>query len=213
MMPSPAARLTAGLAFAVALALPTTAVAGPPLLCHPFDIGEAASLPWSGSHWRDSSPQYEISRLTIDTLALLTPTTPVIVRMETLRRAAIYATRDERVARDLLSRLMDRVRAAEASGKADAMALFDAGYLAETFKQTSVHVGGLAAVADSIDGYELVKRSLAIRGIDPTIEFAAALMTAGPSRKAAHAEHKRKAQAGAVADALLARNLRSHLAG
>lgn len=212
-MPSRAARLTTGLALAAALALPMTAVAGPPLLCRPFDIGTAASLPWSGSHWQDVSPKYDISQLTNDTLALLTPPTPVIVRMETLRRAAIYAMRDERVARDLLSRLMDRARAAEASGNADALALFDAGYLAETFKQTSVHVGGLAAVAANIDGYELVKRSLTMRGTDPTIEFAAALMTAGPSKKAAHAEHKRKAQAGAVADTLLARNLRSHLAG
>jgi hypothetical protein len=213
MMPSPAARLTAGLALAVALLLPTTAVAGPPLLCHPFDIGRATSLPWSGSSWRDASPEYDISQLTTDTLALLTPATPVIVRMETLRRAAIYATRDERVARDLLLRLLDRARAAEASGKADAMALFDAGYLAETFKQTSGILRGLAAVTARIDGYELVKRSLAIRGTDPAIEFAAALMTQDPARKVAHVEHKRRAQAGAVADALLARNLRSHLAG
>ena len=71
------------------------AFAGPPLLCHPFDIGAAKSLPWSGaSSWFDGQPGYDIKHLADDTVAVLTPAVPVIVRMETLRRAAIYASRD-----------------------------------------------------------------------------------------------------------------------
>src|SRR5687768_4015206 len=75
------------------------AFAGPPLLCHPFDIGSAASLPWSGaSSWFDGKADYRLSNLVADTEALLGPSTTVIVRMEMLRRAAIYASRDPRIA-------------------------------------------------------------------------------------------------------------------
>src|SRR5262249_18555306 len=74
-----------------AMAYQQIALAGPPLICHPYDIGDAKSLPWNGSEWRDVKPDYELNRLVEDTLALLTPETPVIVRMETLRRATIYA--------------------------------------------------------------------------------------------------------------------------
>src|SRR5688572_26993758 len=71
------------------------AFAGPPLLCHPFDIGTAQSLPWDGaSSWFDKNQNYDLGKLADDTVRLLTPTTPVIVRMETLRRAAIYAADD-----------------------------------------------------------------------------------------------------------------------
>ena len=81
-------------------------LAGPPLLCHPFDIGSAASLPWNGtSSWFDGKPDYRLSGLVSDTEALLVPSTPVVVRMETLRRAAIYASRDPQVASALLERL------------------------------------------------------------------------------------------------------------
>lgn len=66
------------------------ALAGPPLICHPFDIGNARSLPWSGSEWRAVDKNYNINRLVEDTLGLLTPGTPVLVRMETLRRATVY---------------------------------------------------------------------------------------------------------------------------
>ena len=38
------------------IALARPALAGPPLLCHPFDIGTAASLPWSGTRlWLDET--------------------------------------------------------------------------------------------------------------------------------------------------------------
>ena len=54
---------------------------------------------------------YPIKQLTGETLALLTPATPIIVRMETLRRAALYATKDPAVARALLTTLLDRAKA------------------------------------------------------------------------------------------------------
>ena len=38
------------LLLAAVLLVPATSIAGPPLLCHPFDTGGAASLPW-GDGW------------------------------------------------------------------------------------------------------------------------------------------------------------------
>ena len=81
-------------ALLAALALAAPALAGPPLLCHPFNIGDARSLPWDGTRafWQGRA-DYRLENLAADTEALLTPSTPVIVRMETLRRAALYAER------------------------------------------------------------------------------------------------------------------------
>src|SRR4026208_1903074 len=87
------------------LTIAAPALAGPPLLCHPFDIGNAKSLPWLGEKsWDEGQPGYKLDRLVADTEALLTPSTPVIVRMETLRRAALYARTDARGARHLSPR-------------------------------------------------------------------------------------------------------------
>ena len=100
-------------------------LAGPPLLCHPFDIGDARSLPW-GPDWSQGRSEYNVANLVADTEAILTPTAPVIVRMETLRRAALYASLDGKVARQLLQSLNARATAAERAGNsspATAMAL------------------------------------------------------------------------------------------
>ncbi len=67
------------------------ALAGPPLICHPIEIGNAKSLAWSGPNWRDVKKDYDLNNLVADTLALLQPETPVLERMETLRRATVYA--------------------------------------------------------------------------------------------------------------------------
>src|SRR5262249_47999103 len=113
------------------------AMAGPPLVCHPFEIGTAQSLAWSasGKSWRGDVAAYDVKHLADETIALLTPTTPVIVRMETLRRAAVYGLRDQQAADHLLTRLVDRTRKSDAGAKADALAWFDAGYYVETFRQ------------------------------------------------------------------------------
>src|SRR5437879_1040636 len=131
-------RLGLGLAVLVALfTLASSAEAGPPLICHPFEIGNANSLPWGNSqNWKSPKEGYDIAKLSQDTIALLSPGLPVIVRMETLRRAAIYGEKDERIAYELLSRLMARALDTAASEKPDALAWFDAGYLVETYKQT-----------------------------------------------------------------------------
>ena len=196
------------------IAFSGTAQAGPPLLCRPFEIGGAPSLPWNGPAWRDVRPDYDINRLVDDTMALLTPRTPVLARMETLRRATVYAAwslvdsktgysaRDPKIARELISRL--ERRAAEAKGKGgdtEALALFDVGYLAESYKQASVNAG--------IDGLASVVKAIGLGGNSAEMEFAAAVITI-ESRNASQRDHLRKAVAGAADGSLLARNLVLH---
>ena len=208
------------LALTCLLALPGTVLAGPPLLCVPFEIGAARSLPWSGAMWRDVETDYDINRLTDDTLALLTPETPVIVRMETLRRAAVYAVwaavdrevgykvSDLRVANDLQGRLIARAREAKGKGRLEALALFDAGYLAETYRQAVADSRKLDLTHD-IDGYAWVERAISLLGGEPEMEFAAAIITTHP-RRTSHERHLRKAVSAAHEGSLLARNLVKH---
>jgi hypothetical protein len=194
------------------------ALAGPPLVCHPFTIGTAQSLAWSPSKttdWRGDVAGYDVKHLADETLALLTPSTPVIVRMETLRRAAIYALRDQNVADQLLTRLVDRTRKSDTGTKADALAWFDAGYFAETFRQATPivardmgadHAAALARLVANVDGYAMVQKSLMLRGNDPSIEFAAAIITLDRHRED-QPTHAAKARDGAKQDALLAQNI------
>ena len=201
MGPNHIARPFAAAALVVAIVAP--AVAGPPLVCVPFDIGTVPSPPWDaqGNTWNGMRGEYPMAQLTGDTLALLTPVTPVIVRMEPQRRAALYATKNPEIAAALLTTLTDR-----AANGAGALALFDAGYLAATYKQLGPISPATSALADGIDGYAMVKKSLQMRADDPAIEFAAAIMTRD-GREAVSAEHARVARAGAQADRLLARNI------
>ena len=184
------------------LALATTAAAGPPLLCHPYDTGGAKSLPWDGgSGWNKAQASYDLSHLVADTLALLGPDVPVIARMETLRRAALYSTKDRAVAQALLDRLLAR------SKDGNALSLFDAGYLAETDKQAE-WLFKLGNPAAGVDGYGLVVRAISARN-DPAMEFAAALITSRPGT-AVYQAHLEKARQAAQKDSLLAANLAGH---
>src|SRR2546430_16973747 len=79
----------------ITLCFATFALAGPPLICHAFEIGQAHSLPLASNSWNLSgSENYNTKNLANDTLEILQPDTPVLVRMETLRRATLYARRD-----------------------------------------------------------------------------------------------------------------------
>jgi hypothetical protein len=198
------------------LAMPAPAVAGPPLLCHPFDIGGARSLPWNASgSWQGGLRDYPLGNLVADTTAILTPATPVIVRIETLRRAAIYASRDAQVAARLFTDLTNKARAAEQAGHPDALAYLDAAYYVEALRQISELAGVAAfrerapllrALVQGTDGYALATKSIAARPGDPAIQFTAALIASDRHRDR-YAAHAEKARAGANQDALLARNI------
>ena len=190
-------------ALALGLAWSGAAEAGPPLICHPFDAGTASVLPWgSGPGWNTPDPAYDVRRLTADTLRLLDARTPVLARMENLRRATIYATKDRRVAAELLAAVLGRALTSEARGTRDALAWFDAGHLVESYRQAS-HLAGGDMLSGTIDGYRLVQRALELTGSSAEIEFAMSLMTEGT----VSAAHRRRAEAGAPVGSLLARNL------
>jgi hypothetical protein len=183
---------------AAALAVvPSFVEAGPPLICHPFQTSGSPHLQWgAGSGWNTPDQRYDLQRLTADTLALLNADAPILARMENMRRAAIYATRDRRVAETLLAAVTARAAAPDASR----LSVFDAGYLIETYKQAN-HLFGRAVTTQ--DGYAMVRRAIAMGGPVPEMEFAAALMTQG----AASAAHLQRARTASASDPLLARNL------
>ena len=199
----------------------SVAQAGPPLICHAFEIGPAKSLPWTSHDLNLSGDEnYDTENLVRDTLQILAPDTPVLVRMETLRRATLYARKDPGAAKELFARLQARAASAQSSAHPNALAAFDAGYLAETYKQwigkNMPHMTDGMRMdpnpAADVDGYALVKKALELRGTDPQMEFAAALITlSGPEYE--HREHARKAMAGAKGDALLTQNLATRFTG
>jgi hypothetical protein len=217
------ARLTASVGIVTVLSVlgvARPALAGPPLLCHPYEIGAAQSLPWQGRDWWPGLADYKVANLVADTQSLLSSSTPVIVRMETLRRATIYAMRDRGVAARLLTAITERARALERDGRPDALAWLDAAYVTEAIREVSdltrqstqfQDAKALQGLTDGADGYALILKSLELRPDDPSIEFAAALIAERDRGSATHPPkfdgHARKARAGAERDALLARNL------
>jgi hypothetical protein len=201
-------RFAAGL-LALLIAVAGVAFAGPPLICHAFDIGSAKSLPWISHDWNLTGTEtYDTSKLAAETFAILATNSSVLVHMETLRRATLYARKDPAAAKDLLNRLTAGTKSAQ-SGAPPALYYFDVGYLAETYKQW---LEPSHNPARGIDGYALVKQAIQLRGHDAEMEFAAALLTlSGPTEE--HHDHVQKALAGAKTDALLAQNLSTHFIG
>ena len=184
------------------------ALAGPPLICHPFVTEGGTLIAWgTGSGWNTPDHSYDIKKLVADATAALTPDTPVLTRMENLRRATIYAMRDPIIAEQLLKALMARAL----STTNDGGAWFDAGYLIEAYRQ-GTHLRGerkagsaaWAAVDETIrvDGYGFVKKAIAMRGANAEMELAASLMTQGA---VAEAHRARAAKAGA--GSLVVKNL------
>jgi len=198
-------------ALATLFVLAGSSVAGPPLICHAFDIGNAKSLPWVSHDWNlTGGENYDTNNLAGDALAILDASKVPLVHMETLRRATLYARKDPVAAKQLLLKLVARAQSSESSSNPDAFALFDAAYLTEAYKQWLGEKN--QNPANGLDGLTWIKKAIQLRGNDPQMEFAAALITLrGP--EAEHQEYAQKATNGAKNDQLLARNLTSHFLG
>src|SRR5438094_10656264 len=107
---------------AATLTLATVVQAGPPLICHTIEIGQSKSLPWISHNWNLSGGEtYDTKNLIPDTLEIMAPDTPNLVRMETLHTATLYTRKDPVVAKELLTRLDARATSAESSGHPDAL--------------------------------------------------------------------------------------------
>jgi hypothetical protein len=178
-------KLLLALAFALVVTA-APALAGPPLICGSIDIGTAPSLPWSSAPgWNGALASYELAHLSDDTVSLLTPQTPVNVRRETLRRAAIYAAGQTGLAEALAARLIARATAAGDVGNS-APAWFDAGYFVETIREAA-RIGPmlrgeqrmawkLRTDPTHVDGLALIDKAIRMGGRD--MEPAAALVAA-----------------------------------
>lgn len=203
-----AARLTS-LALAAVVLFASPALAGPPLICHPFQTEGGTLITWgTGAGWNTPDRSYDIKRLVADTASVLTADAPTLTRMENLRRATIYAMRDPAIAHQLLKLVIDRAL----STSTNSAAWFDAGYLIETYKQAlplrengKPELRAWAAVDETIkiDGYNWVKKAMAMTTPTAEMEFAASLMTRG----AIASTHRAKALASAAKGSILARNL------
>ena len=199
------------LALVIVLVSASPALAGPPLICFPFDTGSTKLLPWGAgtSNWDLALPSYNLKGLTSDTLRALEADGAVLTRMENLRRATIYAMRDPVIAHEFLKSMIGRAL----SSTPTAATWFDAGYVVEAYKQAK-HLRptgpfdrtAWAAVDETlkVDGYGFVKKAMAMNeGPSPEMEFAASLMTQG----AASAAHRSRANASAARGSFLAANL------
>jgi hypothetical protein len=205
-------RITRSLvALAAVVFFATPALAGPPLICHPFETAGGRLIAWgSGPGWNTPDRNYDVKGLVADTNAILTADAPILTRMENMRRATIYAMRDPVIAQELLKTVMARALATTTDGRA----WFDAGYLIESYKQAThlredrkPELRAWAAVDETlrVDGYNWVKKSMAMSASSAEMEFAASLMTQGTVASA----HRAKAIAAAPKNSLLAKNLAS----
>lgn len=205
-------------ALAASLALVNMASAGPPLICHPFTTGtEAPVLPWAeGNQWHLPHPSYDRANLVVDTLRLLSTDAPILVRMENMRRAAIYAGESPSIGAALLQAVVERTTTKPADARTAALEWFDAGYLVETYRQLGLiyqhemrppHGRWTSLVPEplqELDGYVLVQKAAALAPeFASELDFASALMTRQPLT----ATHLGRAAAGAAAGTLLAQNL------
>ncbi len=186
----------------------STAKAGPPAICPPVEIGDQASLPW-GNNAFDKKRGYSKSDVLDDTVKLLDASDSALVHMETLRRATLYLERDTERATTLISKLMARALDSEAAGEPNALAWFDAGYLAQCYAQVNVDTRLSCGKVNGVAGYGWIKKALQLRGDDPEMEFGAAVATvfAGIPE---HKQHTARVKTLAKKDSPAMKNLRYH---
>jgi hypothetical protein len=157
---------------------------------------------------------YDITHVVADTQALLKTEMPTLARMETLRRAVLYASRERALAERLVAALAARVDAADKAGRTDALSIFDLGYALEAISEIenlghfmgsdlAVRGHALAGMTRPDDGRALVIKSAALRTDDAGIAFALALI----SKREEKQPHLLKARAAAKQDRLLASNM------
>lgn len=187
------------------------ALAGPPLLCHPYDIGGHTSLPW-GDDAFSPARSFDTKKLASETLRGLSADRPVLVRMETIRRASIYLEKSGGNAGDILGQLTIRALDAEAAGdsQAAAAAFFDAGYFVATCRQNGSKFEGKPGEELGVPGYAWVRHAIELSGGSPEMHFGATLVLLGNSGagvKDRVSEHASAAAAGTEPGSLLAKNL------
>jgi hypothetical protein len=143
-------RLAPVLAVALCL-LPAAALAGPPLICFPYQIGDAPCLPFGDDAFTPAG-DYDPGNVVDDTLRLLKTERRTLVRMETLRRAGVYLHRDLPRATELLAKVSWIALDAAAAGRKDPEAWFNAAFLAACYRQSGIDLGWKPGVEDGVVG-------------------------------------------------------------
>ncbi|MEM7245733.1 MAG: hypothetical protein AAF533_10340 [Acidobacteriota bacterium] len=191
----------------------SSALAGPPLLCHPLEIGEAESLPWQEAKaWRGLADGYDTSRIAADTLKLVAAESSPVVRMETLRRAAVYCLKSRETTRDLLLGLSARA----ASSEPDSVARFDLAYFLAACRQGREFFEregheDLLELFEDFDVRGVILESARARPEQADFLLAAAVLTEMGSRSE-HQRHVRRVRAAARPGTLSWRNVRARYA-
>jgi len=184
-----------------------------PLVKWALVIGETKSLPWKDAAvWDATMPGYDAGRAAAETLEILSPGTPVLARMETMRRAIVYSRVDPGVAYQILAALDRRVQEAQVSGKADALAIFDLGYFFEACRQAAwLKTEWLG----DRNGYALVIQASQFLGASfperLEIQFAAGLILLEPKGQHPYYPHFKTVVKEAKEGTLLEKNLVTHL--
>jgi len=190
---------------------------GPPLICHPIDIGKAESLPFGDAKFAVRH-DFPLERVHPEAMRFLDGSDDVLVHMETIRRAVIYLaegeSRSKKVGRVDLTRafLADldlradeaaRVEPGSTGAGSAALRIFDRAYAVEAFRQM-----GTKAEGNVEKGLEA---AIARRPNDPALRFGVALATFGDHRggkSRIFLENLQKALAGAEdPEGLLRKNL------
>ena len=206
---------------------------GPPMVCHEVLIKDAKSLPWEGGRG-GGIPNYKADTLPADTVALLIKERGTLVRMETLRRAAVYLSYQDRamaehLAWELIGRRSDWLMFGESSGKLDPAAWFDVAYFVGCLNQVGMSDGFKLGESNGIPGYLYMEKAFEqAKKIDLSADrlaemhFGAAVMThpamrnaeynyVPGTRKDIYDDHVLAALKGTQGNELLELNLAAHL--
>ena len=180
--------------------------AGPPAICHAIDIGNAKSIPWGNGAF-DKNSGYSKSDVIDDTIEVLNYSSSALVHMETLRRATLYFDRrSTEQATKLLAKLMARALDSETKQKGNALAWFDAGYLAQCYDQSRIDTGVICGKDKGVIGYGWIKKAISINENDAELQFGAAIVTVLTGNKE-HDEHVARIRKLAREDSLVMKNL------
>jgi hypothetical protein len=210
--------LKRALAALVVVVAATSAMAGPPIVCNPIEIGKARTLPM-GTGATECSSGYTAAKAADETVAILKTESSPLVHMETLRRATVYVAKDEAQARQLFSRVLGLGLDAEAAkdeGRV-ALALFDAGFLAACFGEMGVDLGWKPGLAEGALGYGWIRAALERASGEERaeMEYGAALAAhpmdhTSAGVRAIYDAHLKRATEGAKEGSLLAANIKAH---
>jgi hypothetical protein len=78
------------------IVLAGAAIAGPPMICHTYSVGNDTSLPWGAdkNSWNNPDPKYDAANLSGDTMKLLDSGKPLLTPGERVNSASDAARND-----------------------------------------------------------------------------------------------------------------------